>query len=86
MKQQPLEKSKKTRRVAQKPVIRIESAGAGFGADGRPLILFEPTVFSRLTGGRFDASNPLVSQPTLTLEEIRGKSFVKIMNARRAKT
>ncbi|MDX2233990.1 MAG: N-acetylmuramidase family protein [Hyphomonadaceae bacterium] len=43
-------------------VIRVESAGAGFGADGRPLILFEPTVFSQLTGGRFDASNPGVSQ------------------------
>lgn len=44
-------------------VIQLESAGAGFGPDGRPLILFEPTVFSRLTGGRFDASNPSLSQP-----------------------
>jgi len=44
-------------------VIQLESAGAGFGSDGRPLILFEPTVFSKLTGGRFDASHPLLSQP-----------------------
>ena len=44
-------------------VIQLESSGAGFGSDGRPLILFEPTVFSKLTGGRFDASHPALSQP-----------------------
>lgn len=42
-------------------VIRVESAGPGF-ADGRPLISFEPFWFSQATGGRFDASNPGVSQ------------------------
>lgn len=49
--------------AAIRAVIQLESAGAGFGADGRPLILFEPTVFSKLTGGRFDASHPALSQP-----------------------
>jgi len=44
-------------------VIQLESGGSGFAADGRPIILFEPTIFSRLTGGRFDASHPLLSQP-----------------------
>lgn len=48
--------------AAIRAVIQLESAGAGFGADGRPLILFEPTVFSKLTGGRFDASHPTLSQ------------------------
>lgn len=32
----------------------IESAGKGFGADGRAIILFEPHIFSRETGGAWD--------------------------------
>jgi len=47
--------------AAIRAVVQIESAGAGFGPDGRPLILFDPGVFSALTGARFDASNPAVS-------------------------
>jgi hypothetical protein len=46
-------------------VIQIESAGQGFAADGRPIILFEPTRFSQLTGGRFDASHSHLSQPNV---------------------
>ncbi len=42
-------------------MLQVESAGHGFSADNRPLILFDPAMFSRLTGGRFDASNPAVS-------------------------
>lgn len=49
--------------AAIRAVVQIESAGAGFGPDGRPLILFDPGVFSELTGRRFDASHPDVSQP-----------------------
>jgi len=45
-------------------VIKVESAGPGFGADGRPLLSFEPFVFSQTTEGRFDTSNPGVSQPS----------------------
>ena len=47
---------------AIRAVVAIESAGQGFGADGRPLILFEPVIFSALSDHKFDASNPKVSQ------------------------
>lgn len=42
-------------------VLKVESAGSGFAADGRPIILFEPHVFSKLTTRRFDVTNPNVS-------------------------
>jgi N-acetylmuramidase/Putative peptidoglycan binding domain len=45
-------------------VIFTETSGCGFFSDGRPKILFERHVFHRLTGGRFDADDPDVSQPT----------------------
>lgn len=48
---------------ALRAVIKVESAGPGF-ADGRPLISFEPFWFCQATGGRFDSSNPAVSQPS----------------------
>lgn len=48
--------------AAIRAVVRIESAGSGFGPDGRPLILFDPGVFSTLTSGRYDASAPDISQ------------------------
>ena len=35
----------------------------GFGPDGRPIILFEPHVFSRLTNHRFDTTQGGVSYP-----------------------
>ncbi len=35
-------------------VIEVESSGGGFFKDGRPKILFEAHVFSRLTNGRWD--------------------------------
>lgn len=44
-----------------KAVIKVESAGPGF-SDGKPLLSFEPYWFSQATAGRFDASNPGVSQ------------------------
>lgn len=40
----------------------VESGGAGFDpVTGRPVILFEPHVFNRLTEGRFAASHPRVA-------------------------
>jgi hypothetical protein len=45
-------------------VISVETSGCGFLADRRPKILFERHVFCRLTGGRFDADDPDVSQPS----------------------
>lgn len=46
---------------AVKAVIAVESGGRGMGDDGRPIILFEPHVFSRLTEGRFDVQAPDIS-------------------------
>lgn len=46
-----------------KAVRDVESNGRGFGADGRPVILFEPHVFSRLTQHRFDDTQGGVSYP-----------------------
>lgn len=45
-------------------LIFTETSGCGFFSDRRPKILFERHVFHRLTGGRFDADDPDVSQPT----------------------
>jgi len=45
-------------------VISTETSGCGYLADRRPKILFERHIFSRLTGGRFDADDPDVSQPS----------------------
>jgi hypothetical protein len=45
-------------------VAAVESAGTGFLEDGRPKILFEAHVFSRLTGHAFDESHPNVSSRT----------------------
>lgn len=42
-------------------VTEVESNGSGFGVDGRPIILFEPHVFSRLTQHRFDDTHGGVS-------------------------
>ncbi|MBW8814051.1 MAG: N-acetylmuramidase family protein [Caulobacterales bacterium] len=45
-------------------VDQVESNGRGFHPETRrPVILFEPHVFSRLTSGRFDASHPDLSYP-----------------------
>lgn len=45
-------------------VAEVESGKlGGFGPDGRPIILFEPHVFSRETGGKFDKTHGGVSYP-----------------------
>jgi hypothetical protein len=50
---------------AVQAVVEVESGRAGaFGPDGRPIILFEPHIFSRRTNRRFDASHPNISYPT----------------------
>lgn len=41
----------------------VEAGPRGFGADMRPLILYEGHIFSKLTGHRFDKSHPQVSWP-----------------------
>lgn len=46
-------------------VRSVEAAGAGFDRiNGRDIILHEGHRFSKLTGGRFDNTNPRVSYPT----------------------
>lgn len=49
--------------AAIRAVDEVESAGSGFGRDGRPTVLYEPHVFSRLTHHRFDATQGGVSYP-----------------------
>lgn len=51
--------------AAVKAVVEVESGSLG-GFDrntGRPIILYEPHWFSRLTAGRFDKDYPLLSYP-----------------------
>lgn len=45
-------------------VAEVESAGAGFLADGRPKILFERHVFGRRTGHKYSALHPDISGST----------------------
>jgi hypothetical protein len=45
-------------------VASVESAGKGWLADGKLLILFEAHYFSRFTGRKFDATHPDISSPT----------------------
>lgn len=45
-------------------VMSVETSGCGFLPDKRPKILFERHLFSRLTGGQFDAEDPDISDPT----------------------
>lgn len=44
-------------------VAEQESLGAGFDTQDRPTILFERHIFHRLTGGKYDKSNPNISNP-----------------------
>lgn len=39
--------------------------GSGYDASGRPLVLFEPHVFSRRTNRRYDDSHPAISYPAM---------------------
>lgn len=48
--------------AAIRAVWQVEAAGAGF-QDGMPKVLPEPHRFSKLTGGRYDASHPRLSYP-----------------------
>lgn len=48
---------------AIKAVTIVEAPRGGFGPDGKPTILFERHVFSRLTGGIYDKSHPDISNP-----------------------
>jgi N-acetylmuramidase len=45
-------------------VVTVETSGCGCLADRRPTILFERHIFSRQTGGKFDAKYPAISNRT----------------------
>lgn len=45
-------------------LLHVETSGCGYQSDRRPKILFERHIFHRLTGGRYDAQTPDISQPT----------------------
>lgn len=42
-------------------VLSVETSGFGYLPDRRPLILFERHIFSKQTGGVFDAGDPAIS-------------------------
>ena len=44
-------------------MLHVETESCGFLSSRRPQILFERHIFSRLTGGAFDATNPDISNP-----------------------
>jgi len=50
--------------IALWAVVTVETSGKGLLPDRRPQILFERHIFSKRTGGRFDASHPEISAPT----------------------
>lgn len=47
-----------------KAFAEVESKAEGFQPNGDPTILFEPHIFSRLTGRRFDRTHPDLSYPS----------------------
>lgn len=49
--------------AAIKAVAQVESRQNGFDAKEQPVILFERHVFSKRTGGKFDKTNPNISNP-----------------------
>ncbi|MCC6562046.1 MAG: N-acetylmuramidase family protein, partial [Xanthomonadales bacterium] len=55
-----------------KAVAEVESAGSGFLSDGRPKILFEGHVFSRLTKRAHDAKHPTLSHKKWTRKHYLG--------------
>lgn len=59
--------------AAIRAVADVESGGrGGFLSDGRPKILFESHLFSRLTGGQYDATHPDISTAKWTRNYVGG--------------
>lgn len=46
-----------------KAVAEVESRGSGFLPTGRPVILYEPHIFSRYTNHVYDKTHPKISYP-----------------------
>jgi hypothetical protein len=66
-------------------VMDVESRGRGFHPETqRPIILFEPHVFSRLTDHKFDAAHPDLSYPewgTLPYPATQGQRYAQLQAA-----
>jgi hypothetical protein len=62
-------------------VIEVESGGSGFHLDGRPKILFESHIFSRLTGGRYDRTHPTISTPHPNRELYKLQQYSRLYTA-----
>ncbi|MDX1957867.1 MAG: N-acetylmuramidase family protein [Leptospiraceae bacterium] len=58
--------------AAIKAIVSVESSGNGFLKDGRPIVRFESHKFSKYTKGKFDASNPTISTPTMIVRKSKG--------------
>lgn len=52
--------------AAMLAVFEVESSGKGFYADGTPKLLFEGHWFHKMTGGKYTASHPHLSQAVWT--------------------
>jgi hypothetical protein len=50
--------------------IAATEGGKAFGADGRPIIVFEPRIFSQRTQRRFDSTYPNVSNPNASARDM----------------
>lgn len=61
--------------AAIKAVAAVESPRGPFNPDGTPTTLFEGHVFSRLTKGKFDLTNPDISYPRWS-RQWYGKTWV----------
>ncbi len=53
-------------------IAAVEGAGVGYLPDGRPKILLEAHIFSRLTGRKFDESHPQISSTVWNRALYRG--------------
>lgn len=77
------------RQIAQKFGVEPEALAAFMDveavdtlrSDGRPKILFERHIFRRLTGGRYDKSNPVVSNPNPGGYKAGGQEYERLQEA-----
>ena len=62
-------------------LLAVESKTCGFLPDRRPVILFERHWFHKLTGGRFSAANPDISNPSAGGYAFMGKEYARLEKA-----
>ncbi len=67
--------------AAIQAVASVETLGRAWEAVGRPIILFERHLFSRLTHGAFDRTHPDISNPTQGGYGITSAQYTKLRRA-----